>query len=63
MALFKFNDDSLLVSLDVGSYAIRCAVFKKSEKFPLELLAFTEKKSFGLEESRVTDSENLGLGL
>ena len=61
MALFKLNDDSLLVSLDIGSYAVRCAVFKKSEQFPLELLAFTEKKSLGLEESRITNFEDLSL--
>ena len=61
MALFKLNDDSLLVSLDAGSYGIRCAVFRKSEHFPLELLAFTEKKSFGLEESRIINFESLSL--
>jgi len=60
VALFKFNDDSLLVSLDAGSYAVRCAVFRKSEKFPLELLAFTEKKFSGLEESRIIDPDTLG---
>ena len=61
MALFKLNDDSLLVSLDVGSYAVRCAVFQKSEQFPLKLLAFTEKKTSGLEESRVINFEALSL--
>lgn len=61
MALFKFNDDSLLVSLDVGSYAIRCAVFRKDEQFPLELLAFTEKRTSGLEESQVINFEDLSL--
>ena len=61
MALFKLNDDSLLVSLDAGSYGIRCAVFRKSEHFPLELLAFTENKSFGLEESRIVNFESLSL--
>lgn len=61
MALFKLNDDSLLVSLDLGSYAIRCAVFQKSEQFPFKLLAFTEKRSLGLEESRITNFESLSL--
>lgn len=61
MALFKLHDNSLLVSLDIGSYSVRCAVFRKSEKFPLKLLAFTEKKSIGLEESRVTNFESLNL--
>ena len=61
MALFKLNDDSLLASLDIGSYAVRCAVFRKSENFPLELIAFTEQKTSGLEESRITHFENLSL--
>lgn len=61
MAWFKLSDDSLLVSLDIGSYAVRCAVFQKSEKFPLELLAFTEKKTSGLEDSRITDFEEICL--
>ena len=58
MGLFKFNDDSLLVSVDVGSYEIRCAVFRKSERFPLELISFVEKKSSGIEESRVINFED-----
>ena len=61
MAFFKLNDDSLLVSLDIGSYAIRCSVFKKSDRIPFELLAFTEAKTQGLEESRITDFESLSL--
>ena len=61
MALFKLNDDSLLVSLDIGSYAIRCAVFKKSDQLPFKLLAYSEEKAQGLEESRITDFENLSL--
>ena len=61
MALFKLNDDSLLASLDIGSYTIRCAVFRKSASFPLELIAFTEQKTSGLEESRITHFESLSL--
>ena len=61
MALFKFNDDSLLVSLDIGSYSVRCAVFRKNEQFPLELLSFIEKRSLGLDESRITNFEDLSL--
>ncbi|MDE0092561.1 MAG: hypothetical protein OXN83_04680 [Oligoflexia bacterium] len=61
MALFKLNDNSLLVSLDIGSYAIRCAVFKRSDQIPFKLLAFTEEKTLGLEESRITDFESLSL--
>lgn len=61
MALFKLNDDSLLTSLNIGSYAVRCAVFRKSYKFPLELIAFTEQKSSGLKDSRITDFESLSL--
>lgn len=63
MTLFKFNDDNLLVSVDIGSYAIRCAVFRKGEQFPLELLAFAEKKTAGLEESRILNSDDLSLSL
>ena len=61
MALFKLNDDSLLVSLDIGSYSIRCAVFRKSDQVPFELLAFSEEKTQGMEESRITDFESLSL--
>ncbi|MCZ0932454.1 MAG: cell division protein FtsA [Oligoflexia bacterium] len=61
MAFFKLNDDSLLVSLDIGSYAVRCSVFKKSDQIPFKLLAFTEEKTQGLEESRITDFESLSL--
>ena len=61
MALFKFNDDSLLVSLDVGFYATCCAVSQKSEQFLLELLAFTERKTSGLEEAQVAHFEDLSL--
>ena len=61
MAFFKLNDDSLLVSLDIGSYSIRCAVFKKSNQLPLELLAYSEEKTQGLEESKIIDFENLSL--
>ena len=63
MTLFKFNDDSLLVSVDIGSYAIRCAVFRRGERFPLDLLAFTEKKTAGLEESRILNSNDFSLRL
>ena len=63
MSLFKLNDESLLASLDIGSYAVRCAVFRKSNSFPLELLSFVEKKSSGLEESQITDFENFSLVL
>ena len=63
MALFKLNDNNLVVSLDFGSYGLRCAVFKKSSESPFELLAFTEKKSTGLENSRITDFEDLSLAL
>ncbi|MCY4321872.1 MAG: hypothetical protein OXC37_05695 [Bdellovibrionaceae bacterium] len=61
MAFFKLNDDSLLVSLDLGSYATRCAVFKKSDQLPFKLLAYTEQQTQGLEESRITDFESLSL--
>ncbi len=61
MALFKFNDNRLLASLNAGFSAIHSAVFKKSGKCPLELLAFYEKQSSGLEESRGADSESLSL--
>ena len=63
MALFKFNDNSLLVGLDVGSYATRCSVFRKKEQFPLEILSFVEKRTSGLEESRVINFEDLSLVL
>ena len=63
MALFKLNDDSLLASLDLGSYAIRCAVFQKSDQIPFKLLACAEEKTQGLEEARITDFENLSLVL
>ena len=59
MSLFKFNDDSLLVSLDIGSYALRCAVFRKKEQIPLELISFKEVKTSGMEESRVTHFEEI----
>ena len=61
MAFFKLHDDNLLVSLDIGSYAVRCAVFKKSDQTPFELLAFHEEKTQGMEESRITDFESLSL--
>ena len=61
MSLFKLNDDSLLASMDIGSRSVRCAVFKKSAQFPLELLAWSEKESVGLEESRITNFESLSL--
>ena len=61
MAFFKFNDDSLLASLDIGSYSICCSVFKKSDRIPFELLAFVEEKTLGLEESRITHFESLSL--
>lgn len=61
MAFFKLNDDSLLVGLDIGSYAVRCTVFKKSDQVPFELLAFTEEKTQGMEEYRITDFESLSL--
>lgn len=59
MSLFKFNDDSLLVSLDMGSYALRCAVFRKQEQIPLELVSFKETKTLGVEESRVVHFEEI----
>ena len=61
MALFKLNDDSLLASLDIGSYAVRCAVFQKSDQIPFKLLAYTEEKTQGLDEARITDFENVSL--
>lgn len=57
MALFKFNDDNLLVSLDIGSYAIRCAVFQKSTQNPLKLISFKEQKSQGLAGAQVIHFE------
>ena len=63
MAFFKLNDDSLLASVDLGSYGIRCAVFQKSEKFPLKILAWAEHKTLGLEDSRIVDFESFTLAL
>ena len=63
MSFFKLNDDSLLASLDLGSYGIRCAVFKKSKDFPFELLAFTEIKTQGLDSAQVLDFDRLSLAL
>ena len=63
MSFFKLNDDSLLASLDLGSYQLRCSVFKKSQSFPFELLAFTESKTQGLDSSQVLDFDRLSLAL
>ena len=58
MALFKFHDNSLLASLDIGSSAIRCAVFQKSADFPLELLSWAEQKTSGFEDFRIIHFED-----
>ncbi len=63
MSWFKLNDSRLLASLDIGSYSIRCAVFQKGNSFPLELLAWVEKPSVGLQESRVNHFESFHLAL
>ena len=63
MSFFKLNDDSLIVSLDIGSYELRCAVFKKSDHFPFEILAFTKQKTSALESAQVTDFQSLNLAL
>ena len=63
MAFFKLNDDSLLVSLDLGFYQTRCSIFRKSAQYPLELLSFVEKKTEGLGEDLVSNFESLSLAL
>lgn len=61
MALLKFNDDSLLISLDLGLYATYCAVFQKSKKLFLEFLTFTKKTISNLKEALVSHFKDLGL--
>jgi len=58
MVRFKFNDDHILASLDLGSSSIRCAVFKKNYQ-RLEPISFYEKKCQVLEEGKVNNFKAL----
>ena len=55
MKNFKFNDESVIVSLDIGTTSIRCAIIQKDTELPLELLGFSEKPCYGFNEGKVTD--------
>ncbi|MCY4512368.1 MAG: cell division protein FtsA [Bdellovibrionales bacterium] len=55
MARFKLNNENVIVSLDVGTSSIRCAVIQKDEELTPELLAYCEKPCQGLDEGRVVD--------
>ena len=55
MKRFKFNNENVIVALDMGSYSIRCAVIQKSTELPVELLGYSEKLCSGLDKGRVVD--------
>ena len=55
MAIFKFNDESVLASLSLGSRTFSCAVFQKSGKDPLDILSFAEERSAGIENGQIID--------
>ena len=63
VALFKFNDESVLVSLNVGSRSLSCAVFQKSAKDPLDILAFSETKSAGIEKGQICNLSQFAASL
>ena len=54
MARFKFNDDNVLASLDLGSSSVRCVVSRKTSN-GLEPISFYEKECEDLEEGRIVD--------
>lgn len=55
MARFKFNDDNILASLDIGSSSIRSAISRKTNK-GLQPISFYEKDCSGLiEEGKIKD--------
>ena len=55
MTRFKLNNENVIVSLDVGTSTVRCAVIQKDEELPTELLAYSEQPCQGLDEGRVVD--------
>ncbi|MBC6415495.1 MAG: cell division protein FtsA [Bdellovibrionales bacterium] len=63
MSFFKLHDDSLLASVDIGSYEIRCAVFQKSDQLPLKILSWAEQKTLGIENSHIVDFTSFTLAL
>lgn len=54
MSRFKFNDDSILVSLDIGTSLLSCLVCLKKNQ-SLDVLSFCQKPSSGLKEGRVVN--------
>ena len=55
MVQFKINNQNVMAALDIGDSSLRCVVAYKEPSSPLEILAYVEEESKGLQRGRVID--------
>lgn len=55
MVQFKINNQNVVAALDTGDASLRCVVAYKEPSSPLEILAYVEEESQGLQRGRIVD--------